>query len=318
MRPRRALLAAAAACALAGEARAAQFSYDPDVDRFGTAMAAPLGRRDGVRKAMEYCAATFPDLGWDATSAYGQWIRRHSGFLQLTIAMRRALLAEADLEKTGEGARWVRLLEDDMPPIVDRLSAGPLQGIESRQSPEDRRRACTETIASVAARKLDLDAVEPAMAKYLRGISGKFKIALPPPGEIAGPAGRRDAQALAGKWTTEKIRYYLADGRVGEDDAKCTLDFSGKTLSSECQVSGRLVRVVSSYEVREPGRYESRVTENADYPAMVGARDVTLFRVENGKLYTSSYLPIAGADPLRPVEIEAVLTPSVLSGRRPQ
>jgi hypothetical protein len=49
---------------------------------------------------------------------------------------------------------------------------------------------------------------------------------------------------------------------------------------------------------------------------MIGAKDVNLFRVENRQLVQSSYLPIASADPFRPVEIEAVLAPGVLSGRR--
>jgi hypothetical protein len=321
MRPARQRIATAACLLLAGAgAAAAPFPYDADVDRFGTAIAAPIGRRDGVRKAMEYCGSTFPELGWDAYSAYGQWVRRHAGFLQLTIAMRRALLAAAEKEpRGGEGPEWRRLAEDDVPRLAEGLSAGLVHGIESLPSADERRQACREAIATVASRKHDLDGVEPAVAKYLREISGKFRIALPAPGE-ASPAGaaRTDAQALVGKWTTEKIRYYLSDGRAGEDDARCTLDFSGKTLVSECQVAGRQIRVVSAYEVREPGRYESRVLENDAYPAMVGARDITVFRVEGGKLVTSSYLPIASADPMRPVEIEAVLSPGVLSGRRSQ
>jgi hypothetical protein len=317
---RRVRFAAAVLCAWIACAEAAPFPYDADVERFGTAIAAPLGRRDGVRKAMEYCGGTFPDLGWSAYPAYGQWVRRHGAFLQLTIAMRRALETAAEKESSPERARWERI-DDDLPRVAEDLSAGLLHGISSLTSPEEKRRACAETIASVASRKLDLDAVEPAVAKYLREISGKFRIALPAPGAdvtAPGAGARTDAQALVGKWTTEKIRYYLSDGRIGEDDAQCTLDFSGKALVSECQVSGRQVKVVSAYEVRAPGRYETTVTENALYPDMVGARDVTMFRVENGKLVTSSYLPIASADPMRPVEIEAILSPGVLSGRRPR
>ncbi len=87
-------------------------------------------------------------------------------------------------------------------------------------------------------------------------------------------------------------------------------------MTSDCIVSGRQVRVVSSYETTAPGRYESTIVENASYPQMVGAKDVTQFRVEKGKLVQSSYLPIYSADPMRPVEIEAVLAPAVLSGRR--
>jgi hypothetical protein len=312
--------AALALVSLLGTAAAAPFDYDPDVDRFGSAMAAPFARRDSVRKAMEYCGATFQDLRWSAYSEYARWVRRHAAFLQLTIAMRRALVAAAGKEKTGEGARWMRLVEDDLPRSAENASAGLVREIEARPSAEEKRQACMDAIAGVASRKYDIDAVEPATAKYLRDISGKFRIALPAPGETASPGAgtRTDAHALVGKWTTEKIRYYLADGRVSEDDTKCTLDFSGKTLTSDCQVSGRLLRVVSAYEVSAPGRYEARVVENAAYPEMVGERDVTLFRVENGKLVTSSYLPIASADPMRPVEIEAVLAPSVLSGRRPQ
>jgi hypothetical protein len=316
--PRRLGLAAAlCASAIGTGAAAAPFGYDADVERFGTAMAAPLGRRDSVRKAMEYCGATFPEIGWSAYAAYGQWVRRHAGFLQLTIAMRRALTAAADKESSGERARWERIV-DDVPRVAESLSTGLVQGVAGLPSAEERQKACADAVASVASRKLDLDNVEPAVATYLRDISGKFRITLPPTGGEVAAAARVDAQALVGKWTTEKIRYYLSDGRSGEDNARCTLEFSGKTLVSDCQVSGRQIRVVSAYEVREPGRYESRVLENALYPDMVGSRDVTVFRVENGKLVTSSYLPIASGDPMRPVEIEAVLAPGVLSGRRSQ
>jgi len=149
----------------------------------------------------------------------------------------------------------------------------------------------------------------------------KFRIALPAPGEdpaLGPPEAKRDAQALVGKWTTEKIRLYLSDGRFSEDDTKCTFDFDGKLMTSECMVQGQPVKVVASYDVKAPGRYESTVVENASYPQMVGAKDTTQFRVEKGRLVQSSYLPIFSQDPMRPVEIEAVLAPSVLSGRRSQ
>jgi hypothetical protein len=316
---RSARIAAAALCAWIAGADAAPFPYDADVDRFGAAIAVPTGRREGVLKAMEYCGATFPDLGWNAYSAYGRWVRRHAAFLQLTIAMRRALETEAAQASAADGDRWDRVRQVDVPKRGQDLSAGMLRAVSGPDSEAAKKQACAETIAALQARKLDLDAAEPAIAKYLRDLSGRFRITLPAPTEdvaSGAPEASRDAQALVCKWTTEKIRFYLPDGRVSEDDAQCTLEFSGKMMTSDCQVSGRLVRVVSSYEVKEPGRYESTVVENADHPEMIGAKDVTLFRVENRKLVQSSYLPIASADPFRPVEIEAVLAPGVLSGRR--
>jgi hypothetical protein len=318
MRLRRGLAILAAALCAWNTAAAAPFAYDEDVDRFGAAIAVPPGHRDGVRKAMEYCGATFPDLGWQAYSAYGQWVRRHAAFLQLSIAMRRALATAGEQDGSG---RWARIVEVDVPKAAEDLGAALPGRVSSPASPEDKRKACAQTTAELHARRLDLDVVEPAISKYLREMSGKFRIALPAPGEdpALGPKdARREAQALVGKWTTERIRFYLTDGRFGEEEAKCTLEFTGKTLTSECLVQNRPVKVVSSYEVREPGRYESTVLENAGYPQMVGAKDVTQFRVENGKLVQSSYLPIFSADPTRPVEIEAVLGRSVLSGRRSQ
>jgi hypothetical protein len=312
-------IAAALLCAWIAAVEAAPFPYDADVDRFGAAIAVPQGRRDGVLKAMEYCGATFPDLGWNAYSAYGRWVRRHAAFLQLTIAMRRGLETEAAKASSADSDRWDRVRQVDAPKLAQDLSAGMLHAVSGAASEAQKKQACAETISSLQARKLDLDIAEPATAKYLRELSGKFRITLPAPGEdvsAGAPGARRDAQVLVGKWTTEKIRFYLSDGRVSEDDAQCTLEFSGKMLTSDCQLSGRLVRVVSSYEVKAPGRYESTVVENAEHPEMVGAKDVTLFRVEDRKLVQSSYLPIASADPFRPVEIEAVLAPGVLSGRR--
>jgi len=316
MRARRGLAITAAAVCMSAAAQAATFSYDADVDRFGAAIAAPAGHRDGVRQAMEYCGATFKDLGWGAYSAYGQWVRRHAAFLQLTIAMRRALAGGETQDDTGH---WQRVVEVDVPKMTQDLAAALPHRVSGAEAEADRRKACEETVAALHARKLDLDAVEPAIASYLRDMAPKFRMTLPAAGEDAalGPKdARRDAQALVGKWTTEKIRFYLNDGRFSEDDAQCTFDFTPKTMTSDCMVQGRLVRVVSSYEVKAPGRYETTVVENASYPQMVGAKDVTQFRVEKGKLVQSSYLPIYSADPMRPVEIEAVLAPAVLSGRR--
>lgn len=314
MRP---AIVVAALCACSA-ARAATFAYDADVDRFGAAIAAAPGHRDGVRGAMEYCGATFPELRWNAYSAYGQWVRRHAAFLQLSIAMRRALANAAEKDDSGH---WARVVEVDVPKTVATLGNGLPQRVSSPASPEDKRKACADTAGELHARKLDLDKVEPAIAGYLREMSAKFRIAVPAPEEdpSLGPKdARRDAQALVGKWTTEKIRFYLTDGRFSEDDTSCTLEFTGKTLTSECRVSGRLVKTVSSYEVPEPGRYESTVLEDTGYPQLVGGKDTTQFRVEKGKLVQSSYLPIYSADPMRPVEIEAVLAPAVLSGRRSQ
>ena len=316
--PLRAALVASAALALCGAAQGATFSYDADVDRFGAAIAAPAGRRDGVRQAMEYCGTTFRDLGWGAYSAYGQWLRRHAAFLQLTIAMRRALSNAAPQDDTGH---WQRVVDVDVAKVAADLAAGLPHQVSGPESEADKRKACEETVAALHARKLDLDAVEPAIASYLREMAPRFRIVLPAPGEdpsLGAPEARRDAQALVGKWTTEKIRFYLADGRFSEDETKCTFDFTGKQVTSECMVQGRLVRMVSAYEVNAPGRYDSTVVENASYPQMVGAKDTTQFRVEKGKLVQSSYLPIYSADPMRPVEIEATLAPSVLSGRRSQ
>jgi hypothetical protein len=317
MRVRRLLLAAACA-ALAAPALSAEFAYDPDVERFGHAVATPLGRRDSLRKVAEYCAQNFPEIGWNAYAAFGHWVRRHAAFLQLSLVMRQALSAAADKEQSQDGARWSDLADTGVDKSADAIGAGLVQGISGLASPEERKRACTDDIAGAEALKLDLDNAEPAVAKYLRDIAGKFRIKLPPPGSAgtAAAGARTDARALIGGWRTEKIRYYLADGRSGEDDAQCTLTFSEKSMVSDCWVSGRQVRVVSSYRVPEPGRYESQVTENATYPDMVGARDITAFRVEGGKLVTSSFLPTLNADPMRPIEIEAVLAPGVLSGRR--
>jgi hypothetical protein len=307
-----------AALALCGAAQGATFSYDADVERFGAAIAAPAGRRDGVREAMEYCGATFRDLGWGAYSAYGQWVRRHAGFLQLTIAMRRALSNAAPQDDSG---RWQRVVEVDVPALAEGRATELLRRVSGPGPEAERRKACEETVAGLHAHKLDLDAIEPAAASYLRAMAPKFRIALPAPGEdpaLGPPEAKRDAQALVGKWTTEKIRMYLSDGRFSEDDTKCTFDFDGKLMTSECMVQGQLVKMVAAYDVKAPGRYESTVVENASYPQMVGAKDTTQFRVEKGKLVQSSYLPIFSQDPMRPVEIEAVLAPSVLSGRRSQ
>jgi hypothetical protein len=312
------ILSPALCASLVGlNAVATPFAYDNDVERFGAAIAAQQGRREMVKKAMEYCADTFPALQWDANAAFARWVRRQAGFLHLVTSMEQEL-DQAATKDPDDGDRWKRILED-MPGRVRSAGAVLAKAIADASSEEARRKMCSGNIAEVNSRKLDIENAEPETAKYLRGMAGKLRIRLPDPEAAlatASPDARRDAAALAGEWRTEKITYYLADGRFGEDDAQCTLEFSEKTLLSRCRAGGQQFRVVYSYRVSEPGRYDAEVVENNAYPELVGGREVTAFRVENGKLTLSSFLPAADAAPMRPIEIEAVLVPGILSGRR--
>ena len=51
----RILLSVAGLCLAFVDARAEMFSYSNDNQRFGAALVAPIGRREVVKKTMEFC-----------------------------------------------------------------------------------------------------------------------------------------------------------------------------------------------------------------------------------------------------------------------
>jgi hypothetical protein len=313
----RVVLASCAALAAAG-ALAQSRPYDPDVLRFGEGLSAIEERSETLRRTLAYCAEAFPKMKIDAQAAYARWVRRQAGYLQLAGVMREAA-ATAARDSSDRAPQWRALLDQALPTRMDAVRAELAQEIAKPAPEEEKRRICAQNVVSVEARKADLDSVEPEIGKYLHEVAAKMKVRLvgvEALGDVPAPDARRDAAALKGNWRTEKVVHYMANGRFREDPTQCALEYSEERLVSECTVNGRPFRVVYSYQVPEPGRYEFQVIEDKTYPNRVGARAIAAFRVENGKLITSSFPTPSDSDPLRPIEIESVLKPGVLSGRR--
>src|SRR6266571_8247637 len=91
----RVLLSAAGLCLAFVDARAEIFSYSNDNQRFGAALVAPIGRREVVKKTMEFCGKAYPATQADTQTAYAGWIRRHAGYLRLSTMMKAGFAAAA-------------------------------------------------------------------------------------------------------------------------------------------------------------------------------------------------------------------------------
>ncbi|HEY8069620.1 MAG TPA: hypothetical protein VIF38_12100 [Burkholderiales bacterium] len=107
-----------------------------------------------------------------------------------------------------------------------------------------------------------------------------------------GTAG--DAAVLLGRWVNVNHTLYFSDGTTGRNppSMQCWVEFSERQAVSECVNNGGRHKVVSAIRLVAPGQYESEVIENMDFPDFVGSRFRTDFRMEGGKLFTTSYPPV--------------------------
>jgi hypothetical protein len=304
------------ACVAPASVRAELIPYDNDDQRFGAALVVPFGRRELVKKTMEYCGGEFPEMKGDAQVAYAHWIRRHAGYLQLSTYMTRGITEAAAKDASGRGAEMRKLLEY-APQQIEKQSAAQVQVLANTPSEQARRGMCSDSIKRIDARKLDLKYTDPDMTQYLRTIATKYRVALPDDGDLAAasPGARTDAGALLGRWRAEKVRQHLADGSVREGTGGCTIEFAQERLVSECVGGGRQLRVLYSYRVTGDGRYESQILENNLYPTLVGARAISTFKVDKGKLIISAYPSTVASEATRPVEIESISAAEAPPGR---
>jgi hypothetical protein len=127
----------------------------------------------------------------------------------------------------------------------------------------------------------------------------------------AGTAG--NATVLLGRWLNVNHTLYFSDGTTGKNppSMRCWVEFTENRAVSECVNAGGKHRVVSAIHLVAPGRYESEVIENEDVPDSVGSRFRTEFRIEGGRLYTTSYPPAvrSGSKVLVRVESEWIREP---------
>ena len=312
----RVLLSAAGLCLAFVDARAEIFSYSNDNQRFGAALVAPIGRREVVRKTMEFWGKAYPATQADTQTAYAGWIRRHAGYLRLSTMMKAGFAAAAAKDQTEKGAEARKVLEYGARQI-EKMSTLLVEAIAEMPSEDTKKQMCSETVAKVESRAFDLENTDPELTKYLRSVAGTYHVdvsipAVPPASEASN--ARRDAAALLGRWRSEKVVARMADGTISEGPGGCTVEFSEKRFVSECRRNDREFRVVYSYRVSDTGRYEAQIVENPMFPTLVGTRTIVNFRVEGGKLITSAFPSTANAELTRPVEIESVLVPEPTSG----
>ena len=296
-----------AACVVAADAQAQFAPYENDGERLGASLVLPVGRRDFVRKTMDYCATWYEDMRLDARVAYAHWVRRNAAFLRMSASMKRFLAEQAEKDPSGKGAEWKQLLGEAIPRQIEAVSATATRAIAELPSGEARRQMCADSIASVDGLKLDLDASDPEIAAYLRAAARKNGVDVPAAGvdtARGAPGARRDAAALRGRWQTETVVYYLGDGTQRQASGGCVLVFGAREATSECREDGPY-GVRYAFHADDSGRYDSQILEHSGDPGAAGRRASGLFRVEGRTLHISVF-PTGAPDDGKPVEIESV------------
>jgi hypothetical protein len=317
MNLRRSLAAFLLAVAGSGAATANDlFTYDTPGEKLTAGVIAPFGRREVVRRTTESCGKAFPELKFDLRSTLVLWTQRQAGFLSVAAALRDGLAATAEKAGNTKGAtQWRKFVAEVLPKQID--TAGRMTEVALDESGADlaaKRSLCREFMTKVASGGADLDRWDPAIAKYLRDFAGKeFKEGKPAANVAATnrPAStstRTDAAALIGRWKLVRSKSYLLDGTIAESKStSCTFDFSADKLVSECAPSGRKMRVVYSYRVPSPGRYELEVIQNEGRPDTVGMRSDSTFRVDGDELSITGYPPTSTQAPEKsPLLLESV------------
>jgi len=269
------------------------FTYDTPAELFGASLAVTQGLRELVRRTADYCGQTFPEMKADSREAVVEWSSRHADFLALTASMRQSALAVSDPEKA---AQLKQLIEDYLPKQTAAMADTLVRSIEDMPRPEVKQAMCRNTIGAVNAGKFDIETRDPAVAKYLRGVLGKQPKELaasadPDPIEMpASPSSRTDALPLHGRWKVISTKYYLFNGTTRSTTTNpCHVEYSEQRVVSECERGTAKLRVVYTYRLLEPGRYEAEIVEHSTTSSLIGTRSLVVFRVEQGKLYIVAY-----------------------------
>jgi len=129
----RVLVSATVLSLAVSDARAEILPYDNDTQRFGAALVVPIGRRELVRRTMEFCGTAYPAMKADTQIAYAGWIRRHSGYLRLNTTMRNGFVAALAKDQTEKAAEARKLLEYGSDQI-EKISTLLVQKVVSRMA----------------------------------------------------------------------------------------------------------------------------------------------------------------------------------------
>jgi len=295
---------------LGGGVQAAEIlTYDTPGEKAGAGMVAPPGHREQVRSLTAYCGTAFPTLKGAAQEAFVRWVGRHAGFLRASQSLREQALKAPDPEKA---AQFRQLIDDDMPKAIQSMARNALQPLENLPQPEARQTMCRQIIAAIDDRRFDLDARDPAIAAYLREITGRQpgeSAAAPAPETLPAlsPAARQDAAALPGRWQAVRTIIHLFNGTAQTRTTPCTIDFSVARFISECPGKDGPLRIVYAYHLLAPGRFESEIVEHRAMPNLRGRRSETAFQVDGDKLVLTAYPPVSATTPeTAPVKIESL------------
>jgi hypothetical protein len=304
------LLLAAGASGWWLSASAQILTYQNDSERAGAGLIATFARQEMAKRNMEFCAASYPEMAWDAHAAYAGWVHRNAIELQVASGLRRAFADLGAKDNSEKGAMAKKLVEEYLPTQIARLADTQVQALKDMPAPDIRKKLCADVVAALNGGKFDVATGDPEIGRFLQALGNKNGVKVPE--RAASRADSRlDAAALLGRWRVERARQYLSDGSVREGAGGCVSEFSEQRMTSECaRAQGQTLRVVYAYTVLGPGRYEMRMLENTGFPSLVGTRTMGAFRIEEGKLFTTAYPSTANAEAMRPVEVEAVFVPA--------
>ena len=280
-------------------------SYNNDSELLGGAMIAPAARGEVIKVTTQWCGQAFQEMKWDGIAAYANWIRRHGEFLLMMETMKHKVTT---LPNKATAAEYGKMVNEYIPKQVASIREMSLRAIQDMPVQAAQRRVCGEFIGRVATGKSDLDESDAAIAKYMRRIGGeKFEKASAARRSVfdAEPAADSiDVHALAGRWMSERSVANAEDGSQRVLAGQCAIEFTEDKVTSECEMSGKKSRIVSSYRLVGPGRYESTIVEHSVLPNLAGAVSVTGFRVVDGKLHIQAYPKRDNAPASAPVLIE--------------
>jgi hypothetical protein len=311
------LLLAAGASGWWLSASAQILPYQNDSERAGAGLIATFARQEMAKRNMEFCAASYPEMAWDAHAAYAGWVHRNAIELQVASGMRRAFADLGAKDNSEKGAMAKKLVEEYLPTQIARLADTQVQALKDMPAPDIREKLCADVVAALNGGKFDVATGDPEIGRFLQALGNKNGMKLHER-RVARPDARLDAAGLLGRWRLEHARQYLSDGTVREGAGGCVSEFSAERMTSECaRPQGQSLRVVYAYTVLGPGRYDLQILENTAFPSLVGTHAMGAFRLEEGKLFTTAYPSTANAQAMRPIEVEAVFVPDMPSGSKP-
>ena len=104
--------------------------------------------------------------------------------------------------------------------------------------------------------------------------------------------------SLIGCWQSGIVSSYLSDGTTREGRARCTLVYDDTTIVSTCVGPEGPFGITYAYSIVAPGEYEAEITMHSKLPQAIGSKRQYDYRVENEKLFITTYPQATSPTPL--------------------